>query len=194
MIENLNDKNIKKVDLSTRTIYLNKAINSDSIEDAILAINDINTYDNEQESKLKEYTREPIKVIVDSYGGSVYDGLGLVNIITSSKTPVHTYCYSKGMSMGLWIFISGHKRFIHENAYLMFHQLSSFAGGTNQDILDETKSINALNNRLMKIVRKRTNITNKQIKKKNLRKIDWFISGKKALKLNAADELIEDTV
>lgn len=96
--------------------------------------------------------------------------------------------------MGLIIFISGHKRFIHENAYLMFHQLSSFAGGTNQDILDETKSINALNNRLMKIVRKRTSITKKQIKKKNLRKVDWFISGKKALKLNAADELIEDTI
>lgn len=194
MIENLNDKNIKKVDLSTRTIYLNKTIVSESIEEAVLAINDINTYDNEQESKLKEYTREPIKVIVDSYGGSVYDGLGLVNIVTSSKTPVHTYCYSKGMSMGLIIFISGHKRFIHENAYLMFHQLSSLVIGTNQDLIDETKSINSLNKRLMKIVRKRTSITKKQMKKKNLRKVDWFITGKKALKLNAADELIEDTV
>lgn len=194
MINKLDDIEIKKVDLTTRTIYINGSIDSDLIEESILAIRYINIYDDKQEEKLKEYKRQPISIIVDTYGGVVYDGMGIINTITSSKTPVHTYCYSKGMSMGLLIFISGHKRFIHENATLMFHQLSGMSYGTNQDILEEAKAKNNLNNMLMKIVKKRTKITEEQIKEKNERKQDWFFRGKKAIKLGAADELIKDTI
>lgn len=194
MIKNLSEKEVKKIDLSTRTIYVNGEITSDLIEESVLAIRDINMYDDNQEKHLKNYKREPITVIVDTYGGSVYDGLGLVNVISSSKTPVHTYCYSKAMSMGLLIFVSGHKRFIHENATLMFHQLSTVIMGTNQDVVDEQSRVNKLNKKLMKIVRKRTSITKEQMNKKNIFKKDWFISGKKAVKLNAADELIKDTI
>lgn len=188
---NLND-DIKLVDMTTRTIYLNAGINSEAVTEGVLAILKINLYDDEQELKLKNYVRQPIKVVVDSFGGIVYDGMGMINAITSSKTPVHTYCYSKGMSMGLLIFISGHKRFIHENATLMFHQLSGGSYGTNQDILEDAETKNDLNNMLMKIVKKRTKITKEQIKEKNERKQDWFFRGKKAIKLGAADELIKD--
>ena len=188
---NLND-DIKLVDMTTRTIYLNAGISSEAVTEGVLAILKINLYDDEQELKLKNYVRQPIKVVVDSFGGIVYDGMGMINAITSSKTPVHTYCYSKGMSMGLLIFISGHKRFIHENATLMFHQLSGGSYGTNQDILEDAETKNDLNNMLMKIVKKRTKITKEQIKEKNERKQDWFFRGKKAIKLGAADELIKD--
>ena len=192
-MENLND-DIKLVDIEERTFYLNTGVDSEAITESIIGILKINSYDDKQEEKLKDYERKPIKVIVDSFGGIVYDGMGLVNAITSSKTPVHTYCYSKGMSMGLLIFISGHKRFIHEHATLMFHQLSGMSYGTNQDILEEAKAKNNLNNMLMKIVKKRTKITEEQIKKKNERKQDWFFRGKKAIKLGAADKLIKDVI
>lgn len=188
---NLNE-DIKLVDMTTRTIYLNTGISSEAVTEGIIAIMKINAYDDEQEARLKDYVRQPIKVVVDSYGGSVYDGLGMISSITSSRTPVHTYCYSKGMSMGFLIFISGKKRFIHENAYLMFHQLSGGHYGTNQDLVESAEQTNELNNTLMKITRKRTKITKEQIKEKNERKQDWFIKGKKAIKLGAADELIKD--
>ena len=188
---NLND-DIKLVDMTARTIYLNTGISSESVTDAVIAIININAYDDEQEAKLKDYVRQPIKLVVDSYGGSVFDGLGLINKITSSRTPVHGYCYSKGMSMGFLIFISCAKRFIHEHAYLMFHQLSGGHYGTNQDLVESAEQTNELNNTLMKITRKRTNITKEQIKEKNERKQDWYITGKKAIKLGAADELIKD--
>ena len=188
---NLND-DIKLVDMTTRTIYLNTGISSEAVTEGVIAIMKINAYDDEQEARLKDYVRQPIKVVVDSYGGSVYDGLGLINSITSSKTPVHGYCYSKAMSMGMLILISCHKRFVHEFATVMFHQLSSGTGGTNQDIIEDAERINELNNMLMKIVKKRTKITKEQIKDKNEHKKDWFVSGKKAIKLGMADELIKD--
>lgn len=190
----MNDKEIKQVDIASRMIYLNTGISSDAVTDAVIAILNINEYDNQQEAKLKNYERPPIKVVVDSYGGTVYDGMGLINSITSSKTPVHGYCYSKAMSMGMLILISCHKRFVHEFATVMFHQLSGGTGGTNQDIIEDATRINELNNMLMKIVKKRTKITKEQIKDKNEHKKDWFVTGKKAIKLGMADELIKDTI
>lgn len=188
---NLND-DIKLVDMTTRTIYLNTGVDSNSVTDGVLAILNINEYDDQQEAKLKNYVRQPIKLVVDSYGGSVYDGLGLINAMTSSKTPVDTYCYSKAMSMGMLLLISGRKRYVHEFATVMFHQLSAGTGGTNQDIIEDAARINELNDMLMKIVKRRTKITKEQIKDKNEHKQDWFVSGKKAIKLGMADELIKD--
>lgn len=188
------NESLEKVNTKDRLIFINEGISSKSIEDAILAIKKINDYDNEQEDKLKNYTRKPIQIIVDSYGGYVYDGFGLINMITSSKTPVHTYCYSKAMSMGFMIFISGHKRFAHEHAALMYHQTSGGAFGTNQDIIEQAEKSKGLNKRIRKFVTKRTNITKKQLKKNGERKQDWYIYGKEAIKLGVADELIEDTI
>ena len=189
---NLND-DIKLVDMTTRTIYLNTGISSEAVTEGVIAIMKINAYDDEQELKLKNYVRQPIKVVVDSYGGSVYDGMAMISAISTSKTPVHGYCYSKAMSMGYLIYISTHKRFAHEYSTFMHHQLSGGSYGTNQDIQEDAIQKDKLNKMLMKIVRKRTKITKEQIKEKNERKQDWFFTGKEAVKLGVVDELLEDT-
>ena len=189
---NLND-DIKLVDMTTRTIYLNTGVSSEAVTEGVIAIMKINAYDDEQESKLKDYVRQPIKVVVDSFGGIVYDGISMVTAISTSKTPVHGYCYSKAMSMGYLIYISTHKRFAHEYSTFMHHQLSGGSYGTNQDIQEDAIQKDKLNKMLMKIVRKRTKITKEQIKEKNERKQDWFFTGKEAVKLGVVDELLEDT-
>lgn len=189
---NLKD-DIKLVDMTTRTIYLNTGVSSESVTEGVIAIMKINAFDDEQESKLKDYKRPPIKVVVDSYGGSVYDGISMVSAISTSKTPVHGYCHSKAMSMGFLIYISTHKRFAGKYATFMSHQLSGGAFGTNQDIQEDAQRKNELNNMLMKITVKRTKITKKQLKEKNRLKQDWFIVGKEAVELGVVDELIKET-
>ena len=153
----------------------------------------INAFDDEQEAKLKNYKRPPIKVVVDSYGGSVYDGMGMITSLLTSKTPIHTYCYSKACSMGFMITICGHKRFAHKYSTLMAHQLSSGVGGTNADIQEDAARVDELNNMLMKIIVDRTKITKKQLKDLNKLKQDWFMFGKEALEMGVIDELIKDT-
>lgn len=189
---NLND-DIKLVDMTTRTVYLNTGISSEAVTEGVIAIMKINAFDDEQEAKLKNYKRPPIKVVVDSYGGSVYDGLGLCSTIASSKTPVHGYSYSKACSMGFMIIVSCHKRFGHKYSTFMAHQLSSVIGGTNQDIQEDSVRVNELNEMLMKIIVKRTKITKKQLNEKNRLKQDWFMFGKEALEMGVIDELIKDT-
>ena len=189
---NLND-DIKLVDMTTRTIYLNTGVSSEAVTEGVIAIMKINAFDDEQESKLKDYKRPPIKVVVDSFGGIVYDGMAMISAISTSKTPVHGYCYSKAMSMGFLIYISTHKRFAGKYATFMSHQLSGGHYGTNQDLVESANETNKLNEMLMKITTKRTKITKKQLKEKNRLKQDWYIVGKEAVELGVVDELIKET-
>jgi ATP-dependent Clp protease protease subunit len=59
---------------------------------------------NEEDKKLTLEKREPIKIIINSEGGDVYSGFGIVEAIQLSKTPVHTICHGQAQSMALLIF------------------------------------------------------------------------------------------
>ncbi|PGO60551.1 ClpP family protease, partial [Priestia megaterium] len=117
---NRNNNNNKK-----RTFILNEEVTAQSVKDIIMGIREANEFDKQKLEKDPKYKPEPIKVIVNSYGGSVYDGFALVAVIDSSETPVHTYLYGKAMSMGLLIFASGHKRYAHSLATLMYHEIKA---------------------------------------------------------------------
>lgn len=189
---NLND-DIKLVDMTTRTIYLNTGISSEAVTEGVIAIMKINAYDDEQEARLKDYKRPPIKVVVDSFGGIVYDGFSMINILLTSKTPIHTYCYSKACSMGFMIMLCGHKRFATKYSTLMAHQLSGGFHGTNMDIQENATRVNELNDKLMEIIVDRTKITKKQLNEMNKLKQDWFMFGEEALEMGVVDKLIKYT-
>ena len=78
-------------DDNSRNIVLSSDIDSTTVGDIIEIIMDINTFDDELEESLQNYQREPIKLVVNSFGGSVYDGFALIAAIEHSKTPIHGY-------------------------------------------------------------------------------------------------------
>jgi ATP-dependent Clp protease, protease subunit len=91
-----------------RSIILSNDIDNESVEEVIQFILDANEYDDEQDSVSKDFERKPIKLVVNSFGGVIYDGFALIGVIKTSRTPIHTYCYGYAMSMGLPIFAAGH--------------------------------------------------------------------------------------
>jgi ATP-dependent Clp protease protease subunit len=70
-----------------------------------------------------EYKPKPIKIHIDSYGGAVYQCFGLLGIIKSSKTTIHTLVTGCAMSCGFLIAIAGHKRFAYEKSTYLYHLL-----------------------------------------------------------------------
>ena len=106
----------------SRTIILCGEVDDNTVYDLMEMICDINEYDDENEDNVRDYERKPIKMIVNSFGGSVYDGFALIGVMENSKTPIHTYCYGSAMSMALLILVSGHKRFGHRLATFMYHE------------------------------------------------------------------------
>lgn len=170
-----------------RKILLSESITSSSVKDIIEEIMKINYDDDEKESTYKDYKRKPIRLFINSFGGSVYDGLSLVDIIKQSKTPVHTISIGSSMSMGLWIYLAGHKRFIGEHSTLMFHDISTWVWDKSEGIKQELNEML----RLQKIIC--DEITNTSLVKQETlndyinRKAEWYIPANEAIKLKLAD-------
>jgi len=96
----------------SRTLTLGD-IDSEIINDIIQLIYEIN------EEDAKKTQVEPIKLIINSFGGEVYSGLALIDVIDNSLTPVYTICHGSAMSMALIIYAAGHQRMAKENGILM---------------------------------------------------------------------------
>ncbi|MFB5758933.1 ATP-dependent Clp protease proteolytic subunit [Paenibacillus medicaginis] len=174
----------------SRTIYLNLEINKESAGKIIKEICDINEEDDKKESELKEYTRTPIKLIMNSYGGVCYDGLAICAAIDSSKTPVHTYVYGYAMSMGLLISSFGKKRCAHELATFMYHSVSSWAEGKVETMREDVNEALRLRDLYTKHLLQRTKIPKERIEEVQNYKQDWFITAEEALELGIIDEII----
>jgi ATP-dependent Clp protease protease subunit len=177
-----------------RTILFNSQVDQSSIGDVTERILEINENDAYLKKLYKinglKYKRPPIEIYIDSYGGEVYQIMGLVSIIQSSKTPVHTICTGAAMSCGFILLISGHKRFAYQNSTPMYHQVSSVGWGKVADLeenLDETKRLQKW---LVNHTLENTSIDKKTLKKNFKRKKDWFMTAQEALELNVIDEII----
>lgn len=174
-----------------RVFYLTDYVESSKLRPIIEGIVKLLKEDDENEDKLKEFERKPIEVHIDSYGGNCYDGLTLANLLNESKSPIHTFCYGKAMSMGLYLFMQGDIRTIHEDGFLMYHQLSGAAWGKFSDIIIDVDQKERLHNLLTKrISGKLSKKGKKLVKRSNKLSNDLYLSGKEAKKYNFATDII----
>ncbi|MEW9701672.1 ATP-dependent Clp protease proteolytic subunit [Paenibacillus sp. SI8] len=176
--------------MNERTLYLFDGINKSSVKTVIEHIFKINQFDDDKDKKEKEYKRAPIDLIINSNGGSVYDGLGLINVIDNSKTPVHTYVFGLAASMSLLIAASGHKRYAGRLSTFMYHSVSNHIGGHMEHLknrLDETQRLQQVYDQylLSKSKFQLEDLVNVQEHQR-----DWFINPEDALSLGIIDEII----
>ena len=127
-----------EIEIEERDIFLCKQVDQESILTVIKKIISINNSDDVLEKEISihglKYERKPINLYIDSFGGSIYQCLGLISIMDKSKTKINTICTGVAMSAGFIILISGHKRFCYEKSTLMYHQGSTFILGTFKEI------------------------------------------------------------
>jgi len=177
-----------------RNLYFTQQVDQNTIGDLTKKIIEINE-DDMRLTKIYalhdiEYKLKPIKIYIDSYGGSAYQCFGLLSVMKSSKTPIHTIVTGCAMSCGFMMLISGHKRFAHELSTSLYHQVSSVAWGKLKDMeqdLEETKRLQKI---IENITLDRTTISKSKLKEVFEQKIDWFMSAEEALKLGVVDEII----
>ena len=159
----------------SRNLYLPKQVDQASMNELTKGILEINESDKHL-SKLYsvynlEYTPSPIKIFIDSYGGQVYQCFGLIGVMESSDTPVHTIVTGAAMSCGFIILINGHKRFAYNHATPLYHQVS-------------TGFLEDMTLRLTKISKKKLNDILKNKK-------DWYMTSESALELGVIDSIIK---
>ena len=87
-------------DLEDRLFYLDSDVTSDILHTVTMQIYKINGIDYD----IPIDDRTPIVLVVNSHGGSVEEGIGLMDAIIQSKTPVIGVCVGYAMSMAFAIY------------------------------------------------------------------------------------------
>jgi ATP-dependent Clp protease protease subunit len=174
-----------------RSIILSNDIDNESVEEMIQFILDVNEYDDEQDSVSKDFERKPIKLIINSFGGVIYDGFALIGVIKTSKTPIHTYCYGYAMSMGLPIFACGWKRIASKYATFMYHEaLNSYPQFDKLSIIkDDLDESNRVMKQYDEILLLNSTISQKQLDDVKKSRRDWYFTAEEALKYGMVDEI-----
>lgn len=174
--------------LVLRSLVISDSIQSQSIKEAMVQIMAINEIDDMSEEQIgSRYIRKPIKLFINSGGGSVYDGLALIDVMKQSKTPVYTISVGHSMSMGFWISLYGKKRYIGEHSTFMYHEVSYGIRDSIEGIrlsLDESDRLQRMiDSRILEL----TKIKQSKLDDYKRRKTEWYISSKEAISLGLAE-------
>ena len=138
-----------------------------------------------------EDPEKDIYMYINSPGGVVTSGFGILDTMNYIKPNISTICMGQAASMAAVLLSSGTKgkRMILENSRVMIHQPRGGVSGQASDIEIHTKEILYLRDKLNKILSKNTGQSIKTIEKDTNR--DNFMSSEKALSYGLVDEIIK---
>lgn len=167
--------------LSDRIVFLGEDVNPHT---ANLVIAQLLYLANEDPNK-------SIKLYLNTPGGSVYDGLAIIDTMNYIKPDVETIGIGLQASMGAMLLSAGAKgkRYCLPNARVMIHQPSS---GTEGKITDQEIALKEgifLKRRLAEIFAKNTGKDIKQVEKDMDR--DNWMSAEEALEYGIIDKVIK---
>jgi ATP-dependent Clp protease protease subunit len=134
------------------------------------------------------YEPPPIKLHINSYGGSVFAGLAAVDYIKNSKVPVHTVIDGCAASAATLMSCVAERRYMHKNACMLVHQLSGMMWGKFQEMQDDMENSEMLMKKIKNIYREHTKIPKKELD--NILKHDLWWEAEKCLEYGLVDELI----
>jgi ATP-dependent Clp protease, protease subunit len=177
-----------------RNLFLYDEVKESTVRTLVEKIDEINRFD---DKKVKEtygnYDRSkfPIVLTLNTPGGSVKDGLALIDIMKTSKTPIHTVGLGMVASMGIPIFINGSKKVAHEHTVFMFHDVSYGAFGTfvqherRMDMIDKF-----YRQKITKMILSKTDIRQADLTDSNEHIKDWYFDVEEAIKLGVCDSQV----
>ncbi len=139
-----------------------------------------------------EDPKRDIKLYINSPGGSVYDGLAIIDTVNYIRPDVQTIGIGLQASMGAMLLSCGAKgkRFVLPNSRIMIHQPSS--GGTPGKMTDQEIELREglfLKKRLAEIFAQNTGKDLKQVEKDMDR--DNWMSAEEAKAYGIVDEIID---
>lgn len=169
--------------LQKRTIILNSEIDENILENVVLPLKDFE----------EDFSYDTVKLILNTPGGSVADGLMLCNIIDNYTKPLEIIVPSYSCSMGTIILCSGNKnpnviKRCYPFTFGLFHSGQTFVGGEATSVKDTVDFNEDVDNRIRQYIIANTNISD-ELYEKHHRK-QWYITAEDMLKYGLIDEII----
>lgn len=145
---------------------------------------------------------KPIKLFINSPGGSVTAGLAIYDTMQFIKCPVHTYVMGQACSMGSFLAQAGEpgKRFVLPESRTMIHRVSSGTPGTSgsvhvqelqmEDTIRHFEESKKINQRLTELYVKHNTAGKTYEELFDTMKFDTFLTADEAVEHGFADKVI----
>lgn len=163
-----------------RIIYFTGVVNSETCDTAIAQLLYLSSVD-----------ERDISMYINSPGGSVVDGLGLVDTMNYINCDIATTCIGMAASMGSVLLSNGAKgkRFVLPHSRVMIHQVSSGAQGVLKDLEIELEQTRRCKQDIYKILANNTGKAFDEIEKDCDR--NYWLIGEEAVKYGIVDKVLE---
>lgn len=165
-----------------REIQCNGEINNESVYSMILQLRHLQAQDPEKE----------VTIYINSPGGSVSDGLALIDTMAALRCPIRTVYMGTAASMSALIFASGNEREIMPHARVMIHDplISGGVGGSALKLDAIAKDLMRTREITAQILADCTGHSIEEIYEKMAS--DTYFDAKEALEWGIADRIIHE--
>ena len=172
-------------DLKERRLFINDEIDSCIIDSIVYHI----LRYNKEDKGLAIKDRKPIYLFLNSNGGSVVDGYGVIDVMTTSKTPIYTINQASCFSMGFLIFLAGQKRYAMPRSEFLMHDGSTFSWDSTAKAKDrmEFEAVQ-LEQVTKQYILSRTKIDEKLYDEKY--RVEWYMLPEEAKRLGICTDII----
>ena len=183
---NANNDDYNTVDTQDNKIFFYSGVSRPKVLKLNKAIDNLNTT-----SAMRQASHGiniPIRIHINSYGGSVFAGLAAVDYIKTSKAEVHTIIDGCAASAATLMSVVADKRYMHRNACMLIHQLSGAMWGKFAAMKDDMENSEMLMKKIKKIYKDHTRIPDDVLEDILVRDIWW--EAETCLKYGLIDEII----
>lgn len=171
-------------DLKQRKLFLPTEIEAETVGDIVRHIMQINRED----ADIPQEERKPILLYVSCRGGSLDDGMSVIDAIENSLTPVYTINIGYAYSMGFLIGLAGHKRFCTKNAMFLMHDGTDFIMDSSAKAIDRLEFNKRMEARLKQYVISHSKITQEEYEQKY--RVEWYMFSDEAKENGFVDFII----
>jgi ATP-dependent Clp protease, protease subunit len=169
--------------LEHRIIFIDQSIQPSMTSDIISGLLELNAKNN----------KEAIDIYINSPGGSVANGLAIIDTMKTIYAPIRTICIGVAYSMAAWLLAAGDRgqRFITEHSEVMIHQANTeISGNTDQVVLYS----NRLKNKENDMASLLSQWTSKDMQTiLNDIKVDYFMNAEQTIHYGIADHILKNT-
>lgn len=131
---------------------------------------------------------DPIRLMLGSPGGGLYESLAIYDTISLIPNDVIAICSGKVMSGGILILLACNHRVSTENTTFMMHHGHTTISGNVIELEEQVKEIQDLNNKMLDQIIKQTKITRDQIEQWLTK--DHYLNATQAKKLGLITKII----
>ena len=140
---------------------------------------------------LAQVSERPIRLVINTYGGSIDESLAIYDTMKLIRAPVHTIGIGKIMSAGVLLLAAGTKgkRLIGARARIMIHNAWGGMIGDPWELKTELKEFERLARLEEECLLAESKMTRKQLDKILKNRLEHYVTPEEVVKFGIADKI-----